>query len=84
MSRRAELNEQSRGVAQKGIYLESLRNVSVLVPSLEEQVRIVGELDVLQDHTNQLAQIYAQKAKSVGRLGEALVHQAFSGQLAAA
>jgi type I restriction enzyme S subunit len=84
MSRRAELNEQSRGVAQKGIYLESLRNVSVLVPTLEEQVRIVGELDVLQDHTNQLAQIYAQKAKSVDRLGEALLHQAFSGQLAAA
>ena len=84
MSRRAELNEQSRGVAQKGIYLESLRNVLVLVPTLEEQVRIVGELDLLQDHTNQLAQIYAQKAKSVGRLGVALLHQAFSGQLAAA
>jgi type I restriction enzyme S subunit len=84
MSRRAELNEQSRGVAQKGIYLESLRNFSVMVPTLEEQVRIVGTLDQLQDHTNQLAKNYTQKAKSLNRIGTTLLHQAFSGKLAVA
>jgi type I restriction enzyme S subunit len=44
-SRNAELNEQARGVAQKGIYLESLRELDVAYPPLPEQQRIVGILD---------------------------------------
>lgn len=45
ISRSQELNDQARGVAQKGIYLKSLRNVKVEYPSLSEQQRIVGILD---------------------------------------
>ena len=39
------LNDQSRGVAQKGIYLETLRDLPVDFPPLPEQQRIVGILD---------------------------------------
>ena len=39
------MNEQARGVAQKGIYLESLRELEVAYPPLPEQRRIVGILD---------------------------------------
>ncbi len=45
IERCAELNEQARGVAQKGIYLESLRDLELMLPPLAEQQRIVGLLD---------------------------------------
>lgn len=45
MVRNAELNEQARGVAQKGIYLETLRELVVEFPPLPEQKRIVTILD---------------------------------------
>jgi len=43
--RNVELNDQARGVAQKGIYLEAIRELGVAVPPLPEQQRIVGILD---------------------------------------
>lgn len=45
ISRNVELNDQARGVAQKGIYLETLRKLGVALPPLPEQQRIVGILD---------------------------------------
>lgn len=45
MSRSGELNAQARGVAQKGVYLEALREFSIDHPSLPEQRRIVAILD---------------------------------------
>lgn len=45
IERNTELNEQARGVAQRGIYLESLRELDLMLPPLPEQQRIVGILD---------------------------------------
>ncbi len=42
------LNSNSHGIAQKGIYLKQLKDVSIPVPPLAEQQRIVSELDLLQ------------------------------------
>ena len=39
------LNAQARGVAQKGVYLETLREFEINYPSLTEQRRIVAILD---------------------------------------
>ncbi|MBR6450204.1 MAG: restriction endonuclease subunit S [Fibrobacter sp.] len=38
---------EARGVAQKGIYLKQLSQLPIPVPPLEEQQRIVAELDLL-------------------------------------
>jgi type I restriction enzyme S subunit len=40
-----DLNRQARGVAQKGIYLETLRGFEIKYPPLVEQRRIVAVLD---------------------------------------
>ncbi|OAK57024.1 hypothetical protein A3K87_03810 [Variovorax paradoxus] len=45
MSGSEALNAQARGVAQKGIYLESLREFGIDHPPLREQQRIVAILD---------------------------------------
>ncbi len=41
------LNDGARGVAQKGIYLKSLKALSFPHPPLEEQQRIVAKLDAI-------------------------------------
>ena len=40
--------QESKGVAQKGIYLKQLAKVPIFIPPLAEQERIVAELDLLQ------------------------------------
>lgn len=45
MWRNADLNEQARGVAQKGIYLEALRDLEIDTPPILEQQRLVDILD---------------------------------------
>lgn len=41
----AVLEKEARGVAQKGIYLSQVKNISIFVPPLSEQQRIVETLD---------------------------------------
>ena len=43
----AYFNKEAKGVAQKGIYLKQLSKISIPVPPLQEQERIVAELDLL-------------------------------------
>lgn len=45
ISRADELNGKARGVAQKGIYLETLRELEIAIPAMPEQQRIVRILD---------------------------------------
>ena len=45
IQRNEELNAQARGVAQKGIYLETLRDLEVMFPPKAEQQHIVTILD---------------------------------------
>ena len=47
ISKSTLLNEGAHGIAQKGIYLRQLGNILVPIPTIEEQERIVEELDCL-------------------------------------
>lgn len=46
---RPYLEQESRGVAQKGIYLKQLSNLIVMLPHLEEQRKIAAVLDKVSD-----------------------------------
>lgn len=48
----------ARGVAQKGIYLNQLKNLDVPIPSLEEQKRIVSILDDVFKDADKALEIY--------------------------
>ena len=45
IDRNEDLNARARGVAQKGVYLETLRELEFGFPPLSEQKRIVAKLD---------------------------------------
>ena len=44
-SMRTHLEQEARGVAQKGIYLKQVESLQVKVPSMDEQLRVVKKLD---------------------------------------
>lgn len=44
---KTNLNQEAHGIAQKGIYLTQLKNLSIPIPPLSEQQHIVEELDLL-------------------------------------
>ena len=48
-SMRPYLEQKSRGVAQKGIYLKQLSNLSIILPPLDEQRKIAAVLDKVSD-----------------------------------
>ena len=48
-SMRTHLEQEARGVAQKGIYLKQVENLQVKVPSMDEQLRVVKKLDKVSE-----------------------------------
>lgn len=70
-----------QGAALKHLYLVDLRRLSIPMPPLAEQKRIVESLDSLSAETRRLATVYTQKLSALDALKQSLLHQAFSGNL---
>jgi type I restriction enzyme S subunit len=49
--------------------------------SLQEQRRIVAQLDELSEETQRLARLYERKLAALEELKKSLLHQAFAGEL---
>ena len=58
------LESEARGVAQKGIYLKQIGDLSVITPPLDEQYRVVDTLD----HISGLIHIYQQQLTKLDEL----------------
>lgn len=69
------LNAQARGVAQKGIYLETLRDFGITHPSLANQRRVV---DILDEAFGGIATAKTNSEKNI-RNARALFHSGFGG-----
>lgn len=63
-SMRKFLESEARGVAQKGIYLKQIGDLSVITPPLDEQYRVVDTLD----HISGLIHIYQQQLTKLDEL----------------
>ncbi|MCU4190064.1 restriction endonuclease subunit S [Flavobacterium sp. HXWNR29] len=75
------LQENSRGVAQKGIYLNQLKQINLFIPNLLLQQQIVTQLDQLQEQTNLLVTKYQQKLANLEELKKSILEKAFKGEL---
>jgi len=72
----------TKGATIPRLYNDNLRRISIGFPkSLQEQRRIVDQLDALSEETQRLASIYQQKLAALDELKKSLLHQAFSGEL---
>lgn len=76
-----ELVTNARGVAQKGLYLNQIRDLKVSVPDIATQSRIVKELDELSKKTKELEDIFGRKIADLEELRKSYLHEAFSGNL---
>lgn len=62
-SMRPYLEQESRGVAQKGIYLKQLSNLSIILPPLDEQHKIAAVLD-------KVSNLIAKRRQQLDKLDE--------------
>ena len=77
----AELETKGHGAAQKGLYLKELSSVCVCLPSIDEQNRIVAQLDALSQKTETLQQNYARQIADCAEMRQAILREAFEGKI---
>lgn len=72
------------GAAQKTVSLNTLRNFTVPLIPISEQIDIVSKLDVLSTETKKLETIYQQKLADLNELKKSILKKAFNGELSGA
>lgn len=73
-----------KGVAYTGINLMDLRELTVKVPNMKTQLRIVAQLDEMAASWSALRVLYERKLDALTELKQSLLQKAFSGELTAA
>jgi type I restriction enzyme S subunit len=76
------IRSKGTGATVQGIKASLLKTIEISFPiSLQEQRRIVAQLDALALETRSLARLYERKLAALEELKKSLLHQAFSGEL---
>ncbi|MBC7391628.1 MAG: restriction endonuclease subunit S [Opitutaceae bacterium] len=78
-----ELLSMRRGVRQKNLSLEKIKNIPIFLPPLTEQKALVQKLKVLSTQTKKLEAIYQKKLADLEELKKSILQKAFSGELTA-
>ena len=76
-----EILSQRRGVRQKNLSLTKIKEISLYVPALPEQQKIVQRLSALSSEVSDLELLYQQKLDALAELKKSIFNQAFAGQL---
>lgn len=77
------LQENSKGTAQKGIYLKTLGNMEILIPPYPEQQRIVAKLEELFSELDKGVENLRTAQQQLKVYRQALLKHAFEGKLTA-
>ena len=72
-----------RGVRQKNLSLQKIKDIVLAVPQLQEQQRVVGKLASMREDTQRLETIYRQKLSALKELKQSILQKAFTGELTA-
>ena len=76
-----QVNEGMSGAAQGGFNATKLGLLEIPVPSLEEQKRIVAQLDSLRSKTSEMVAAYDAKLTAAMNLRQSILESAFAGEL---
>ena len=75
------LHDNEINNARANLSLGFFSNLSITVPSIPEQKRIVAEIDKLSSEINKLKSIYQQKLSDLEELKKSILQKAFQGEL---
>jgi len=70
---RNTLNQEAHGIAQKGLYLKQLSALRIPVPTIEEQQKIVSELDKI----NELIRLKKEQLSDYDKLAQSVFYEMF-------
>jgi type I restriction enzyme S subunit len=76
-----EILNLRRGVRQKNLSLEKIKNIPISLPPLKEQQTIVRQLDALRVETQKLEAVYQKKIADLEELKKSILQKAFKGEL---
>jgi type I restriction enzyme, S subunit len=80
---RAKLLEDAYGAGKPGLNLESIKEMVVGIPSLEEQHEIVRRVEALFTHADAIEKLVEAATKQADKLTQAILAKAFRGELVA-
>jgi type I restriction enzyme, S subunit len=75
------LTRNSRGIAYTGINIETLKQLPIPIPPLDEQHRIVAEVERRLSVIEQMESTIEHSLKRAERLRQAILKRAFEGKL---
>jgi type I restriction enzyme S subunit len=78
-----EILSLRRGVRQKNLSLQKIKDIVLAVPELQEQQRAVRQLASMREETQQLESIYRKKSAALNELKQSILQKAFTGELTA-
>lgn len=78
---RQSIQDSASGTKVRHTSPTKLGAVLISLPPLPEQRRIAAQLDALSAETQRLAGVYARQSAALAELKQALLHQAFAGEL---
>lgn len=78
-----EILSLRRGVRQKNLSLQKIKDIVLAVPELQEQRRVVRQLASMREETQCLETIYRQKLTALKELKQSILQKAFTGELTA-
>ena len=76
-----QIKDKSAGAAVSYISISEIRKFEIILPTLEEQKRIVAHLDSLSEKVHQLEEIYTKQLADCDELKQSLLQKAFEGEL---
>jgi type I restriction enzyme, S subunit len=78
-----ELLNLRRGVRQKNLSLQKIKDIVLAVPELQEQRKVVRQLALINAETQRLEIIYQEKLVALTELKQSILQKAFTGELTA-
>jgi len=80
---RNKLESLSTGATMQNLSNQSLSDLVIAMPSLDEQNRITNKIDDLRTETQRLETIYRKKIAALNELKQSILQKAFTGELTA-
>lgn len=75
------LTDEAKGAAQKGIYLNSVKQLKIVDVSLQTQQKVVAYLDELSQKLEKIKQLQKEKMAHLKALKASILDSAFRGEL---